>query len=186
MTDIELITQYRNGSTEAFGTLYDMYVRRIYDFIYYKTHHTHTAEDLTSQTFMKALEHINDFDLSKGSFSSWLYTIARNTVIDFYRSKKEEKNIDDVWDLSEDSSIEKDADISIQISALEPYIKKLSSVQRDILTMRVWQDMSYNEIANIVGKSEANCKMIFSRTLSELRSTMPLILFIILILTKYK
>lgn len=177
----DIIKECQQGQTDRFGELYDAYVRRIYNFIYYKTRHKETAEDLTSTTFFKALTHIGQCDPHK-KFSSWLYKIAHNTVIDHYRSIKPEVNIDDVWDLTDDSDVVRDLDATLRLGEVEKYLKTLPSEKRNIIFMRVWQEMSYREIADAVGKSEASCKMAFSRAIADLRSTLPfsLILFSII------
>ncbi len=177
----EIVAQVQNGDSEKFGVLYDRYIKKIYDFVYFKTNHKETAEDLVSIIFSKALKNIDKFD-NKGTFSSWIYRIARNTVIDYYRTKKSNANIEDVWDLADDSNIEIDLDSKQKLTEVKKYLSKLKSEQRDIIIMRVWQEMSYKEIAEIVGKSEANCKMIFSRVMKELREEMPLGLFILFLL----
>lgn len=169
----ELAKECKLGNKEAFGLLYESFIRQIYNFIYYKTHHKETAEDLTSKVFIKAYASINTFDESKGSFSSWLYQIARNSIIDHYRSVKPALNIEDAWDLDGGSDVERDVGTKIQLENIKTYLQMLSSEQRDIVIMRVWEEMSYAEIAEVVGKSEANCKMIFSRTLKKLREIMP-------------
>lgn len=179
----KLITECQQGDLEKFGLLYDKYIKKIYDFIYYKTTHKETAEDLTSQTFFKALDKIGGFDSSKGTFQAWLYQIARNTVIDFYRTKKKEANIEDIWDLAGNDDLERDVDTKEKLAKVEKYIAKLKSEQREIIIMRVWQDMSYQEIAATMGKSEASCKMMFSRAMAVLRKEMPLALFIFLLLS---
>lgn len=181
--DKQIITQCQKGDLERFGQLYDKYIKKIYDFIYYKTTHKETAEDLTSQTFFKAMDKIGGFDNSKGTFSAWLYQIARNTVIDFYRTKRKEANIEDIWDLAGNDDLERDIDTKEKLAKVEKYIAKLKSEQREIIIMRVWQDMSYQEIVAIKGKSEASCKMIFSRAMAILRKEMPLALFIFLFLS---
>jgi RNA polymerase sigma-70 factor, ECF subfamily len=78
--------------------LYDKYIDKIYSFIYLKTHNKVVSEDLTSDTFFKLLNKINLIDISgKFTFNSWIYKIAYNNIIDFYKSKKEELNIDDMY-----------------------------------------------------------------------------------------
>src|SRR3989339_340635 len=104
------IKKCQAGDPEQFGVLYDKYIKKIYDFIYYKTHHRETAEDLTSKTFMKALQNIGGFDLGRGTFQAWIYQIARHTVIDHYRTAKSDANIEDVWDLSGHDDLERDID----------------------------------------------------------------------------
>lgn len=164
----EIIAACQAGATERFGELYDAYVKKIYNFIYYKTHHKETAEDLVSETFRKALSHITTFDNSR-SFSAWLYQIARNTVIDHYRTFHAVGNIDDVWDLAGTTDIERDADVKLRLDQISRYIKDLPAHQREIITLRLWESMSYKEIAEIVGKSENTCKMTFSRAIRDLR-----------------
>jgi len=175
----QIISQCQQGQLESFGSLYDSYIKKIYNFIYYKTHHQQTAEDLTSQTFLKALAKINQFDIAKGHFSTWLYQIARNTVIDHYRTSRSEIDIQDVWDLSSDTDIAKDAEIKDQLETVEKYLNQLDSNQREIIILRVWEQMSYKEIAEIVGKSEAGCKMMFLRSIEKLRLTIPLAVYLL-------
>lgn len=184
MSDAErqAIRAVQKGDTRAFGTLYDVYAKPIYRFIYFKTHHQSTAEDITSQTFAKALERIQSFDEAKGTFSGWLYQIARHTVTDHYRSVKQEIPIEDAWDIGSDSHIERDTDTLLHVEKVKIYLAKLSATERDIITMRVWQEMSYQEIAEALGKSEGSCKMAYARGLEKLRSFMPLAAYLALIM----
>lgn len=177
----KLINQIQNGDLEKFSKLYDRYIKKIYDFIFFKTFHKETAEDLTSLVFTKAFEKIESFDYKKASFSTWLYQIARNTVIDHYRSNKFENNIEDVWDLSADIDTQFEVEMSMELEKVKEYLTKFDALKRDIVIMRVWQGMSYQEIAKILNKSEDSCKMMFSRTINQLRKDMPLYLFILLI-----
>lgn len=180
----EIIKACQNGELAQFGQLYDAYIKKIYDFIYYKTTHKETAEDLTSQTFFKALEKIKTFSPERGNFSSWIYQIARNTVIDHYRTKKEAIDIEDVWDLAGREDIERDLDLKGKLEKIEKYLGTLKHEQREIIIMRVWQDLSYQEIAAILCKSEASCKMVFSRAIIALRKEMPAHLLIYFLLLK--
>ena len=127
------------------------------------------------------LKNIGTYNADKGSFRTWLYQIARNTVIDHYRSEKETKSIEDAWDLVSPDDTSVLADKNIQIEQVKKYLQVLKSEQRDIVIMRLWQDMSYKEIAEILGKSEASCKMSFSRSLKELQKIMPEAMFLSLL-----
>jgi RNA polymerase sigma-70 factor, ECF subfamily len=179
LDEVQIIKECQAGNIERFGVIYDAYIRKIYNFIYYKTHHKETAEDLTSETFRKAMMSLQSFDTER-TFSSWLYKIAQNTVIDHYRTFRPNANVDDIWDLADDRDIERDADVKIKLERVEEYLKTIPSAKRDIIIMRVWQGMSYKEIAEVVGKSEDSCKMMFSRTMTELRKTMPLVYLLFL------
>ncbi len=167
--DLGWIVDYHSGQTEVFGAIYDKYVRKIYDFIYFKTHHKETAEDLCSRVFMKCLEHIANYDAQKGSFSSWLYRIATNTVIDHYRTQKSNVDIVDAWDIASSEDVARDVENRDQFSQVQKYLADLKPEQREIIILRIWNDLSYKEIAEIIGKSEDNCKMIFSRAVGTMR-----------------
>jgi len=168
-SESKIIKKCQSGGTSEFGALYDKYIKKIYDFVYYKTMHKQTAEDLVSDVFMKALEKIDLFDEKKGTFNSWIYRIARNTVIDYYRTKKSELNIEDVWDLSSNENIDLDTDARMKIEKIQEHLSKLKSEQRDIIVMRLWQGMSHAEIAQVLGKSESSIKMMYSRVMSQMR-----------------
>lgn len=177
----ELIRECQGGNTEAFGLIYDRHVRTIYNFIFYKVFDKELAEDLTSQTFFKALKHVGSVDPDR-PILSWLYKIAQNSVLDHYRSARHAEDIDDYWDISDDGDVIGDLDTEVDIGRVKKYLKELSSLERDIIFMRVWQELPYEVIAEIVGKSEANCKMIYSRSLKKLKSMVPLVLLLLLIL----
>ena len=87
-SDHELVAKIQSGEADHFIALYDKYIDKIYRFLLYRIQHAETAEDLTSQTFLKALDNIHAFDASKGTFQAWLYKIAYNSLIDHYRKHK--------------------------------------------------------------------------------------------------
>lgn len=178
----KIIELTQNGQLDQFNIIYEKYVKKIYNFTYYKTMSKETAEDLTSQTFLKALRKIDQFKLD-GSFSAWLYQIARNNVIDHYRSQKPESNIEDAWDLSSDTDIENDLDVQQDLNTAKEYLQKLDSNQREIAMLRLWEQMSYQEIAQITGKTETNCRMIFSRTMSKMRKEVIIAILSILLIS---
>jgi len=179
MSEQEAITQCINGNVSEFAKLYETYVQPVYRFIYYKTHHRETAEDITSATFMKALEKIQTFNPDKASFKTWLYQIARNNVVDHYRSYREISNIDDIWDMNTGENIETDTDIKMKLDSVREYLKKLKPEQREIILLRVWDGLGFQEIAEITGKTEASCKMMFKRTVDRLRGDMAVLALLI-------
>lgn len=180
----DIISRCQAGDSQAFGLLYDQYIKKIYDFIYYKTWHKETAEDLTSQTFFKALNKIKGFDIQKGTFQAWIYQIARNTVIDHYRSNKQEVNIEDVWNLSDNQNIETDLDTASKLEQVKQYLEKFKPQQREIIILRLWENKTYEEIATITGLTVVNCKVTFSRVMSKLREDMALVIVYALILSE--
>ena len=90
-----LIRRAAAGDSEAFGVLYDQYHPQIYRFVFLKVSLKEDAEDLTHQVFMNALEHMSGYRHQGFPFSSWLYRIARNAVIDHYRTRKDKVRLED-------------------------------------------------------------------------------------------
>ena len=181
--DTILIEQAQAGQSAAFTELYQRYVDKIYKFVFYKTMHKETAEDLTSKVFFKVLKKINTYKEGNASFQTWLYTVARNTVIDHYRSQKKDYNIDDIWDLSNKEDVAENVEVSMQIEKVKEYLKDLKTDQREIMMLRLWQGLSYKEIAEVIGKSEANCKMIYSRTVKKMRENLILVFILGLLIS---
>ncbi|MBI3952529.1 MAG: RNA polymerase sigma factor [Candidatus Doudnabacteria bacterium] len=181
--ELSAIASCQQGQLHAFSILYDAYVKRIYNFIYYRTHHKETAEDLTSLTFTKALTNIQSFDPSVGAFSSWIHRIARNSVIDHYRTNKSTKDIFDAFDLASNSNVERDVDTAMKLEKVNGYLALLPKEQRELVIMRVWDSLSYREIGEIMGKSEASCKVSFSRIMHKLQAE-AIFALIMLIISK--
>jgi RNA polymerase sigma-70 factor (ECF subfamily) len=175
-SDILLIEQYKSGNADVFGQLYDKYFKPIYSFVYFRTSHKETAEDLTSQIFMKALEHLRNFSEAKGTFKSWLYRIARNTVIDHYRTSKKDLDIDAIEDAHDSTDIPHEVEHRLLLEKVRAQLAKLPDDQQELVTLRVYSGLSYKEIAAVIGKTEASAKMAFSRIVSLLRESLALLI----------
>ncbi len=175
-TELDLVRAAQGGNSSAFGSLYDAYIRKIYDFIYYKTLHRDTAEDIASEVFMKAWKNIARFE--NGSFAAWLYAIARNAVTDYYRRHKNLIDIEDCWDLTKDSDPIQELDDNLQIGAIREAMRELKSRDREIIMMRLWLDLPFKEIAERLGLQEGAVKMAFSRAITCLKSKVPLLTLI--------
>lgn len=160
--------------THDFDALYTTHVDSIYRYLYRRTLIRMTAEDLTSTTFLKALENIDRFDPAKGSFGAWAMTIAKNVLNDHFRALRPNDNIDDVWDLSSDDDVAGELENREAYAELSEALSKLPKDKREIVLLRVWEDLSYAEIAALTGKTEGNAKVIFSRAMKDLRGLVPL------------
>lgn len=176
--ETELITRAQSGDGDAFGELYNTYVKKIYNFIYYKTWHQETAEDLTSQTFLKALKGLKGYKTSKGKFSSWLYQIAKNIISDHYRSLKSTVDIDDIWEISDNTDIPADIDVKLKLEKVREGLLTLTTEQREIVILRVWQGLSHREISEILNKNESTVKVTFSRAVSKLKKEIVIMLLL--------
>jgi len=180
----KIIKSCQAGNFEEFGRLYEIYSKKIYNFVYYRTSNKEEAEDLTSRIFIKALKGICGYNSEKGVFSSWLYRIAKNTVIDYYKTNKPTIGLTDLSYLANQDDLEKSFDNQEKLKQAKRYLQNLKPEQREIVLMRVWDGLSYKEIAEIMGKSEASCKMIFGRTIRRLRQEMPLEIFVFFLVLK--
>ncbi len=164
-----VVRKCQAGDWSEFGQLYDHYVKKVYGFVYFKTMHREDAEDLTSQTFIKAMEKIRSFDPDT-NFSAWLFAIARNAVIDHFRVRKQEARIEDCWRLDSGADIGAAAADRETILRVIKRLDRFTPVQREIILLRIWGGMSFSEIASATGKSEGSVKMSFSRHIREIRS----------------
>ncbi len=190
MDDEGLAGRGGKGDQGAFAKLYDRYAGRIYAYHYYRCFSRETAEDLTSQTFLKALEGLGGFDGTKGPFSAWLYRIARNCLIDCVRVRARSISLDadpsllDAWDLNEEDDFTHDVAERDRWERLKPYFRALPPVAREILVLRLWDGLSHAEIARLTNRTEASAKMAYSRALAALRTAMPLALFITVLIQR--
>jgi RNA polymerase sigma-70 factor (ECF subfamily) len=183
MDSVELghITACQRGELEHFDPLYLLHVDAVYKYLYRRTLHKATAEDLTSTTFLKAIESVRSFDTARGSeFRGWLYRIARNALIDHYRRLRKTVDIESVWDLESFDDSTDVAAKAIDAKALHEALQKLTPAQREIVLLRAWEGLSYKEIAALTGKTEGNAKVLFSRAISDLRAHMPTMILLLL------
>lgn len=164
------VAECQRGQNQAFAPIYDHFLKKIYDYIYYRTHHRQTAEDLTSFAFTKAFQNIRTFNPDQGTLQGWLYRIAHNVLVDHFRTFKATSDIEDAWDAKIQVNYESDLDVKDKLSEVEQYLVKLSAEHRELVIMRVWDDLSYAEIAEITGKTESSLKMSMSRILAKLRN----------------
>ncbi|MFA5842804.1 MAG: RNA polymerase sigma factor [Candidatus Gracilibacteria bacterium] len=157
------------SDSQTFTKRYEEFAQKIYAFIYYRTQDRATAEDLTSQTFLKALEKWESFDLDKGSFKSWIYKIARNTICDHYRELKPQDNIENVFDLADEKNFIDELKKEEVAERVKKALSALTQAQREVVLMRVWDELPYKEISIVLGKTEASLKMAFKRALIDLQ-----------------
>lgn len=157
---------------EEFGRLYEIYLPKIYQYTRYRISDKEVAEDLTSDIFNKALDGFKRFDPQKASFATWIFSIARNTIIDYYRKHaKESKVVKDMEPentLSTDSPEEK-LSRSEEIARLRECIVKLSDNEQELISLKFSSGITNREIARITGFSESNVGTILCRAIRKLR-----------------
>ena len=174
----ELIARAQAGDIECFAQLYDHYIPKIYRFVFVKTSHKQEAEDLTHEVFLSAWQNLGRYEHKGFPFSSWLYQVARNKIIDYYRVRKshasvEEADADAEWAKVE-NTLAQDLDNSLRVEHIKKLFRILSPDQQDVILMRFVEDLSYGEIAHAMGKSEGAVRLIQHRAIQELRKQLGL------------
>ena len=167
-----IIERATSGETDAFSLLYERYVNRIYNYIYYRTGNPFEAEDLTSRVFHRALNHINHYHNRGVPFSAWLYRIAHNLVANWHRdnSRRNEVPIDDQPNLFHQGEQPERALVTNQeLENLLKVIRTLPAERQQLLILKFVEGMSNAEIAQIMMRSEGAIKSLYHRTLLTLR-----------------
>ncbi len=158
---------------QAFGLLYERYVDRIYNYIYFRVGSVTDAEDLTAKVFFKALRNIGSYRHMGLPFSAWLYRIAHNLVANYHRdrSKTQEISIENlvVEDTSRISAPEHLLEIQQENTYLMGLINDLSPQKRELIILKYVHKLSNEEIGQILGKTEGAIKSLYHRTLVELK-----------------
>ncbi len=159
-------------TAERFARLYDDLFPKVFRYVNYRIVDRHVAEDLTSRTFEKALTKFHRFSADKASFSTWVFSIARNTLIDHFRQAGHNpKDVDDpVLEVSGDaSSPEATAMRNEERRELLTYVSRLSGQEQELLSLKFGSGLSNREIAAIKGLGESNVGVILYRSVRKLR-----------------
>lgn len=158
---------------EAFGQLYERYVERIYNYIYFRVGGAGDAEDLTARVFFKALRGIGGYRHMGLPFSAWLYRIAHNLVANYHRdrSRMQEISIENlvVEDTNNSSAPEHLMETRQENDFLLALINDLSPQKKELIILKYVQKLSNEEIGQIFGKTEGAIKSLYHRTLVELK-----------------
>ncbi len=164
-----ILAKAQKGDSEAFGLIYDHFSEKIYRFIYFRVGHKEVAEDILSDTFVKAWQKINQIN-SPEALGGWLYQIARNNIIDYYRIKKETLSLDEASNVLEDlvNPIDEVAANMAQKKILET-LNQLTEEQRQTIKYKFFEDLSNEEIAYILGKTEGAVRVIQHRAIIKLK-----------------
>jgi RNA polymerase sigma-70 factor (ECF subfamily) len=169
---------------EAFARIYDRYVEAIYRFAYLKLPGKEDAQDITAETFTRAWQYLNEAK-QVVHIRAFLYQIARNLIVDFYRVRKQEPSVEELVTLEETGTstdsmgaVEESVRLSIQAERAEPraevalIFSKLSRLKedyRDVLTLRLIDDLPFAVIGEILEKSTGNVRVIYHRGLKALK-----------------
>lgn len=177
--DQSLLSRLKNNNKEAFIEAYDMYVDQIYRFVFFKIGDKEEAEDITSEVFLKTWNYIQETEkLNEKTLKALLYRIARNTIIDHYRKKSSQANIsvddeDNPIDIIDNSqNLEANYELDVEIDIVHSKLKELKDEYREIILMRYINELSIEEIADQLGKSKGNVRVLTHRALKALSDLM--------------
>jgi len=172
LSDNDALQKAAAGDQIAFGILYERYVTRIYNYIYYRTGQNNEAEDLTAKVFFKAYSHIGSYKNTGVPFSAWLYRLAHNLVANWHRDNSRSKVVplEDEPQIVHKGDLPETAVIKDQDSdSLMKVIRNLTSDRQQLLILKFVDNLSNAEIAIIMGRSEGAIKSLYHRTLSNLK-----------------
>ncbi len=166
-----IIEQAVAGDSSAFGALYDHYHPAIYRFVIIKVSGREEAEDITHQIFLSAWLNIRSYEHRGHPFSSWLYRIARNQIVDHYRSRRNETPIDavDPEAFATPASVEAELPDKMLAEKALLAIRKLKPDYQDVVILRFVEDASLRETALALGKTEGAIKLMQHRAIKALK-----------------
>ena len=170
MDERKLVRLSQEGDTDAFASLYETYIERIYRYIYFRIADVEISEDIASQVFLKAWEKLVSFQVGSTPFIAWLYRIAHNAVIDYYRTKKVSVRLDDVSpaEVSHDDGIDEKLDRQIDSQQLRDALRELTDEQQEVLMLKFIGGLSTLEIARHLGKQQGAIRALQMRALQGL------------------
>ena len=170
-----LLERASRAEPAALGELYDQYAGKIYAYIYRRVGQAEVAEDLTGQVFMRMLEAIRTGQGWRSSFSGWLYRIAHNLVIDYYRRRGRVTLVD----IDEAAPVRathgdpvRSAETSLKREQLRAALFQLSGEQAQVITLRFMDERSIAEVADLMNKTEGAIKALQYRAVLALRRVM--------------
>ncbi|MBC8331859.1 MAG: sigma-70 family RNA polymerase sigma factor [Anaerolineae bacterium] len=172
-SDDQVVERASLGDLQAFGELYDRYVQRIYNYIYFRTGNTFDAEDLTERVFFRAIQHIKKYENRGLPIAAWLYRIAHNLVANWYRDNSRRQEIPlDAFEFS--LTFPGDLPETAMLKAEEQndllcVIRQLPEERQQLLILKFVEQLTNAEIGQIMGRTEGAIKSLYHRTLLALR-----------------
>lgn len=167
-----LVKEAQDGSHDSFAKVYDIFIDPIYRYVFYRVKAV-DAEDIVETVFLKVWEHLGKYKVSeKSSFSAWIFRIAHNLVVDYYRSTKN-KGVDELLETIPDKKREHNpidmTQQGLDRGVVKKAIFKLKKNYQEIIIYKFINDLSNKEIANILKRSEGSVRILQFRALKALK-----------------
>lgn len=167
--EARLVRRAKSGDSEAFGLLYDACVERVYRYVYFRITDEVTAEDITAQVFLKGWERLDNYQPGNSPFIAWLYTIARNLVIDHYRTRKTSLPLEAAISLAAEApGLDEQAQVRSDLQAMRVALQRLTEDQQQVLILKFIAGLTTETIARMMGKREGSVRALQMRALQTL------------------
>lgn len=166
----KLVHDARSGDKEAFGKLYDTFLDAVYRFVYFRVGTREEAEDITEQAFVSIFEHIGEFREQGVPFEAWLFRIARNKVIDHYRSHKPQASLDEIAQSPANDNVEHSVEVKLTKEYIMDCVRTLPASYQEIIILKYIEEKTNEEISELLDKPLAHVRVLQSRALAKLRS----------------
>ncbi len=165
-----LIRLSQAGNQETFARLYDAYIERIYRYVYFRVADEELAEDITSQVFLKVWEKLHTYQAGQSPFMAWLYRIAHNAVIDYYRTRKVSIPLEEAnpIEVSHADEINERLDLQVKSQHLRKALQQLTDEQQQVLLLKFVGGLSTSEIAQQLSKQQGAVRALQMRGLQAL------------------
>jgi RNA polymerase sigma-70 factor, ECF subfamily len=165
-----LIRLSQAGDQEMFARLYDAYVERIYRYVYFRVADEEVAEDITSQVFLKVWEKLHTYQAGQSPFMAWLYRIAHNAVIDYYRTRKVSIPLEEASpiEVSHADEVNERLDLQVKSQHLRKALQQLTDEQQQVLLLKFVGGLSTLEIAQQLSKQQGAVRALQMRGLQAL------------------
>lgn len=152
--------------------VYREYVDKVSAYVRQKIYNQQEAEDLVSTVFLKVFQNLDRFDLSKASISTWIYTITRNTVIDYYKTSKPQlEYMDEMTETASDEMLPEERFLQEEIlEQLADALEQLPMRERDLIILHYYNSYTLKRIAEMMGMSYINAKVLHAKALKRLKS----------------
>lgn len=165
----ELLKKAQNNDPEALSEIYRLFFKKIFRFVFFRVSHKETSEDLSEEVFIKAFAKLGSIR-HHSAFEGWLYQIARNSVIDYYRQKKTTVALEDVENTLEyESNVIDVVNLDLRQKQLVANLKLLGAEQQLVIKLKFFENLDNSEIAALLKKNEGAVRVIQHRALAKLQ-----------------
>ena len=164
-----LFDRAKKGEDAALGEIYNLFFKKIYRFIFFRVGHKEVAEDLAEEVFLKGFSKISSINES-AALEGWLYQIARNLVIDYYRQKKSTVALEEIENTLEyETNVVDVVNLQEQQKIFLKLLKELGAEQQVVIKLKFFEELENSEIAELMGKNEGAVRVIQHRAIIKLQ-----------------